>query len=158
VTDYQTQAAVEPSEWTLYFPYATNPLSLNGPRGRHYLKNQWVKRVRNETIAYIRQAGIPPLGRARAGLIWFVLTSNRRDVDNLAPLEKVMFDAMVRAGLVPDDTPDLLEKLRPQIVTVDRMTHREAWMELRITRWDGAATQPAPTTTGYVQSTITKES
>jgi crossover junction endodeoxyribonuclease RusA len=152
-----TQAAVTPTEWTLYFPYAKAPLTLNGGRGNHYVKNQWVRRIRNETIAYARQTGIPPMQHAQARLTWYVLDDYRkRDVDNLAPTEKVMFDGLVRAGIVPDDTPDLLHKHRPVIEAVDPMTHREAWMELWVAVWDGTGAPPTPTltTTGYIQSTI----
>lgn len=157
MNDYQTQAYVPTTEWVLFFPYAKAPLTLNGSRGNHYTKNQWVKRIRNETIAYARQAGIPSLERAQARLTWYVLTDRRRDVDNLAPVEKVMFDGLVRAGIVRDDTPDLLHKHRPVIQPVDPMTHREAWMELWVSTWDGTDNTPNLTTTGYQQPTIATE-
>lgn len=133
-----TQQPAAATEWVLAYPYAKAPLTLNGPRGNHHWKNQWVKRIRHETITLAANAGIPTLPRLQARLTWFVLPDGRkRDNDNLAPTEKVMFDGLVRAGIVSDDTPDLIHKHRPRIVTVDSPAINEAWMELWVATWNG---------------------
>lgn len=55
------------------------------------------------------------MGRCEATLVWWVADRRKRDVDNLALLEKPMFDGLVMAQLVPDDTPEFMLKPRAEI-------------------------------------------
>ncbi|WP_353809130.1 hypothetical protein [Agromyces sp. SYSU T00194] len=122
------------NSWTLRFDMEKNPLPLNGSRGQtaaaRRWRSRWTAAIRNRTITAATDAGIPLLGTCQARLTWYVRTAHRRDVDNLALLEKAMFDGLVRAGVVPDDTPDLMTKHRAEIVQVDPKEHAEAWFEL----------------------------
>jgi hypothetical protein len=60
-------------------------------------------------------AKVPALGRCRAQLTWWVGLNRVRDPDNLARLEKRLFDAIVLAGVVDDDRPELMDKPRAVI-------------------------------------------
>lgn len=127
----------ERTEWLLDFPWAQNPVPMNGSRGGHYTHAKKVKLAR--TIAYRSAtfAGIPPLKHCRVQLTWYVTTAGRRDPNNLATLLKALQDGIVDAGVVPDDTPDLMDTVMSRIVKVDPKRHRQAWMELTVTRWGG---------------------
>jgi hypothetical protein len=48
-------------------------------------------------------------------LHWAAPDRKRRDADNLVASAKVCCDALVRIGLVPEDTPDLMVKPTPVI-------------------------------------------
>jgi hypothetical protein len=102
--------------WIIYFPWTTNPLPLNGSHGgwRKHAKN--AKRVRAYAEQLISQfAKIPALGRCSAQVTWWFTATRVRDVDNLADLEKRLFDALVTAGVVDDDRPELMDKPRAVI-------------------------------------------
>ena len=49
-------------------------------------------------------------------LDWHVPDKRRRDDDNTVPTLKAICDGLVDAGIVPDDTPDLMVKLMPRII------------------------------------------
>jgi crossover junction endodeoxyribonuclease RusA len=123
-----------PNSWTLVFDYPTNPVPMNGPHQHWSAPAKAKKVVRNHTRAQAIRAGIPVLGRCVVQLTWHVLTNGRRDVDNLANLEKAMYDGLVDALVVADDIPELMEKRRPEIVKVERGDNSTAWMTLTITR------------------------
>lgn len=123
--------------WVLDFPYAKNRVPMNGSRGSHQAHARKVRAVRANTAIDARLAGIPPLGRCQVQLTWYVLDAYRRDAVNLSNLLKAMQDGLVDANVVPDDTPDLMDTIMSRIVQVDNRKHREAWMELTITRWEG---------------------
>lgn len=101
--------------WILHFPWAKNPLPLNGSHGGWRRHATMAKAIRRQGFVGAHQAKIPALGRCRAQLTWWVTTTRVRDVDNLADLEKRLFDALVDAGVVTDDRPELMEKTRPVI-------------------------------------------
>lgn len=49
-------------------------------------------------------------------LDWYVPDKRRRDVDNTVPTLKALCDGLVDAGVVPDDTPQFMDKLMPRII------------------------------------------
>ncbi|WP_439593921.1 hypothetical protein [Microbacterium sp.] len=104
-----------PLSWIIYFPWEKNPLPMNGSRGGHRAHARKVRDIRTITGYSIRKAGIPALGRCEAQLVWWIDIPRRRDRDNLGQLEKPMFDALVDAGVVTDDTPDFMVKPRADI-------------------------------------------
>ncbi|QTV79456.1 hypothetical protein [Microbacterium sp. NIBRBAC000506063] len=107
--------------WILHFSWPTNPLPMNGSRGNWRRHARETAQVRNHAYQLANLAAIPPLGRIRAQLTWWVTTNHVRDPDNLAQLEKPLFDALVSAGIVPDDRPAYMEKPRAVIRTVDKI-------------------------------------
>lgn len=107
---------IDADTWLLHFSWAKNPLPMNGTRGGSWRKGaREEKNVREAAVLRIRNAGIPRVGRVRAQVTWWVETRGVRDPDNLARLEKRLFDAIVRAGVVADDRPELMEKPRAEI-------------------------------------------
>lgn len=113
-TDLEVSGFAHPDgdTWLLHFVWPTNPLPMNGSRG-HWRKHASLVRDVRDTAQYrIRAAGIPLLGRVRAQLTWWAPDRRVRDADNLAQLEKPLFDALVREGVVADDRPELMDKPR----------------------------------------------
>ncbi len=108
---------VETGRWTLVLPYETPPLTAN-QRMHHMARHRHVKALRGTTTMLARAAHIPELPACRVTLTWFVQTRHRRDTDNVVPTLKAACDGLVDAGIVPDDTPELMAKLMPVI------THR----------------------------------
>ncbi|MFJ3029853.1 hypothetical protein ACIPEQ_13500 [Curtobacterium sp. NPDC087080] len=108
---------VETGRWTLVLPYETPPLTAN-QRMHHMARHRHVKALRGTTTMLARAAHIPELPACRVTLTWFVQTRHRRDADNVVPTLKAACDGLVDAGVVPDDTPELMAKLMPVI------THR----------------------------------
>jgi hypothetical protein len=69
------------------------------------------------------------MARVRVQLTWWVTNRITRDADNLAQLEKPIFDALAtrRADLasvriVPDDSPEFMDKPRALIRHLDEST------------------------------------
>jgi len=110
----QDRTAAAPASWTLDLPYETPPLTAN-QRMHHMARHRHVKALRGTTALLARAAHVPPLGVCRVTLTWFVNTRHRRDADNIVPTLKAACDGLVDAGVVPDDTPDLMAKLMPVI-------------------------------------------
>lgn len=104
--------------WIVHFGWAKNPLPLNGSHGHPRAYSRQVKNIRTQGIRGIEHARIPALGRCTAQLTWWVSIDRVRDEDNLADLEKRLFDALVVAGVVPDDRPELMTKPRGVIRNV----------------------------------------
>lgn len=102
-------------QWTLDLPYERPPLNAN-QRIHWRTKAALTKQVRAASFYAAKQAGILHCDKVRVTLTWFVRTSNRRDADNVVPTLKACCDGLVDAGVVPDDTPDLMEKIMPVIV------------------------------------------
>lgn len=103
--------------WIVHFRWPTNPLPMNGSRGASWqgaaAKARRVRSHAQTLIEYV--ARVPELGRCRALVTWWVQTNHVRDPDNLGLLEKRLFDAIVRAGVVEDDRPALMVKDRAEI-------------------------------------------
>ena len=49
-------------------------------------------------------------------MTWYVGDRRRRDSDNAVSTLKPLADGLVDAGVVPDDTPEYMDKRMPQIV------------------------------------------
>lgn len=101
----------------LNFDYTSPPLTAN--QRMHWRKKATITaEVRLATRLLANR--IPELGKCRVTLTWVVLTNHRRDADNVVPTLKAMCDGLVDAGIVRDDTPDLMEKAMPVIVRVGK--------------------------------------
>lgn len=109
-------ARPDDTSWVLHFGYPTNPVPMNGPKGTHWAVGaRKAKEVRLRASYLARSARIPLLGSCRVQLTWWFKTDRVRDPDNLARLEKPMYDGLVDARVVPDDRPRFMEKPRPVI-------------------------------------------
>lgn len=116
-TDLEISGRAHPTDdtWILHFGYPSNPLPMNGPKANWRGRHRMTAVVKDHTFKLARAARIPEMTRIEAQLTQWFTINRRRDVDNLAALEKPMFDAIVSAGIVRDDTPDLMVKPRPVI-------------------------------------------
>lgn len=101
--------------WILYFGYPRNPLPMNGSQGHPRANARKAKQIRLRSRYLAMSAKIPLLGRCTAQLTQWVAVNRVRDTDNLAHLEKHIYDGLVDAGVVPDDRPAFMEKPRPVI-------------------------------------------
>lgn len=101
--------------WTIDLGFERPPLTSNQ---RHHwtTKAALTKKVRAATSWRARSAKIPALGKCEVTLTWYVTDGRRRDADNLVPTLKAACDGLVDAGIVTDDTPDLMQKHMPIIV------------------------------------------
>lgn len=104
------------SEWEIVLPFVKPPLNSNRISRMHWSeKGRLTQQVRRATAALVRNAGIPPMARCEVGLVWVVTDKRRRDADNSVPTLKACCDGIVDAGVVRDDTPDLMGKTMPII-------------------------------------------
>lgn len=117
VTELEAAGRIHPTddEWILHFAYPTNPLPMNGPKANWRARNRWTAAVKDQALKLAIYAHIPEMARCEAQLVWWVSDNRKRDVDNLALFEKPLFDALVVAGVVHDDTPEYMTKPRAEI-------------------------------------------
>lgn len=71
-----------------------------------------------------------PIDTITVRLVWVVADRRRRDSDNIYPTFKAMCDGLVDAGIVPDDTPQYMDKRAPIIRLEPGCTAR---LELEVT-------------------------
>lgn len=103
--------------WLIKFDWTRPPLAANQ---RLNWQQVMVLKRKIRKVTAKEAAHIPALKQCRVQLVWMVLDSRRRDVDNVVPTLKAMCDGLVDAGIVPDDTPNYMQKLMPVIHRVDR--------------------------------------
>lgn len=84
--------------------------------------------IRTTVAALARTLHLGQLGHITAQLHYRPGDNRRRDEDNLTATSKPAFDALVDAGLVPDDTARWMTKLMP--VIHEGRGHRELWLEI----------------------------
>lgn len=104
----------------LLFDWAKPPLSLND-RPKHW-------RARADEIAEVRElaaelcrqqidaGALGVLEPVVATLVWYAPDRRARDADNPVATLKPVCDGLVDAGLVPDDTPEWIDKRPVRIV------------------------------------------
>ena len=92
--------------WTVEIPHPDAPLTPN--RRRHWrVYQRAVKDVRARAWEEFILANIPRIGHAHLELRVTPPDRRRRDSDNWVPyLLKPIKDAVVDAGILPDDTPE----------------------------------------------------
>ena len=98
--------------------YPKPPLSLND-------RMHWRKRAKitADIRGYIREwafYNVPACSASEVWLHYVPRDGRRRDADNLVPILKACCDGLVDAGVVPDDTPELMTKHMPVIDAPDR--------------------------------------
>ncbi len=99
--------------WRLDLPLSA-PLSMNDRQ--HYMaKAREVARVRHDVAVLARAAKIPALPRIAVELHYAPRDNRRRDPLNLIATLKPIEDALVDAGVVPDDTCEFVLPTMPQI-------------------------------------------
>jgi Holliday junction resolvase RusA-like endonuclease len=84
-------------------PWTTPPVSQND-RQHHHVKAKAVAQALTEARLAIRASAIQPIVGAGITLHYRVPDNRRRDADNLAATLKVVQDALVKEGVLPDDS------------------------------------------------------
>lgn len=104
--------------WSLILPFERPPKGLHSNDRPHWrTKARSTAEVRNLVVVLCRAQRIPPMQRVSVQVTWVVPDRRKRDADGPDPLTKVIYDAIgsdrgVSAHLVPDDTPEFMEKPR----------------------------------------------
>lgn len=101
-----------PTVFVLDFDYVRPPLTANQ---RHHWREKAAITADVRTAARFLARRIPYLERCEVSLRWYVSDARRRDADNIVPTLKAMCDGLVDAGVVSDDTPNLMVKNMPII-------------------------------------------
>ena len=117
-------------EWVLELPWSVPPVKPNGGYGSRYSHAGKVRAARQVAGLLARNAKIPPLTRCRVLLTWHVGDRIARDVDNLVWSLKPLCDALASNKkptdhrIVPDDTPEHMDKPMPVIAYVKGQAKR----------------------------------
>lgn len=109
--------------WTFEMSGPRPPLSMND-RSHWAKKSKVTKDLREEAFWRARSAKIPTLTKCRVQITWVVPDSRRRDEDNPVPTAKAVYDGIVDAGVVPDDTPEYMEK---PTVKIEKQRGQRKW-------------------------------
>lgn len=95
----------------------------NSRPGHWAIRHRAVKQVIHDVVTLARAHRVPAGRHLTVQLAWAPGDRRRADVDNLVTLQKVMCDALSRGRkdlpglhLVPDDTPQHMTKLMPEIL------------------------------------------
>lgn len=101
--------------WTMPLSYAKPPLSLND-RG-HWSKSEPARYgLRMEAFKRARSMKLPVhLDHIVTRLHYIAPDNRRRDEDNLLATAKPLWDGLVDAKVVADDTSEFMTKLMPKI-------------------------------------------
>ena len=118
-----------PTQWNVFLPYNTPPLTAN-QRMHHRQRAQVVKNVRASARVVAQSLRIPGLPACQVELHYVPRDSRRRDADNLVPTLKAACDGLVDARIVPDDTPEWMDKRMPIIHRADptRRNNERLWL------------------------------
>lgn len=119
----------------LAFDWVKPPLSLND-RPKHWAaRGAQVAKVRELAAVLCREqiaaGNLDVLDPVVVTLVWFAPDRRARDADNPVATLKPVCDGLVDAGLVPDDTPEWIDKRPVQIV----YRKNEPGVELHIETW-----------------------
>lgn len=72
-------------------------------------------RIRTDVGWWVKHFRIPPMEHVTVQLHYAPGDNRRRDVDNLVTTSKAAVDAIVKAGVVKDDSPEFVTQLMPMI-------------------------------------------
>lgn len=104
-------------DWIIQLPYAKPPLSMNDRM--HWRAKAKITAAIRAHVAEEAQA-LPACSASEVWLHYVPRDARRRDADNLVPILKACCDGLVDAGVVPDDTPELMRKHMPIIDAPNR--------------------------------------
>lgn len=118
--------------YTLDLPYEKPPLSMND-RKHHMARARITRQIRSTTAWLAKEAKVPT-GRdhVEVRLHYRPRENRRRDADNLMPVLKAACDGLVDAGLVDDDTPELMHKLMPVIHPAEKGCPGALWLTIGV--------------------------
>jgi Holliday junction resolvase RusA-like endonuclease len=105
-------------EFVVTFDEWSRPPLTSNQRLHWRKRAHLTKQVRGATLDLTHQ--FPAMKRIQVQLTWWVNDNRRRDADNVVPTLKAICDGLVDAGIVPDDTPEFMDKLMPNIQFIDK--------------------------------------
>lgn len=122
--------------WQFRLPWITPPLSQNGSRGSNpHVHAAKVRRAMEAARFTIRAQRLPVLASITCELHWVPARNGRRDPINVTATLKVVEDAMVLEGVIPDDTPKYCTSVMPIIHPANP---RDPHMYVRVLNLDPA--------------------
>jgi Holliday junction resolvase RusA-like endonuclease len=115
-------------QFTICIPLPKRVLSPNyrpASRGGMFGVYAARKKQKERTIEAIEQFFLEglPWGKVEVQVTQYHKTKRRRDTDNAIGALKSMYDGIVLAGVVKDDTPEYMERKEP-VFTVDKQNPR----------------------------------
>lgn len=104
-----------------------NPMNLN--HRQHYMVAAKQRaEIVNITIWMCRAYKIPPMRKIKVTMHYIPKVNRRRDDDNLVATMKPLVDGLVKAGVIPDDTREYVERSMPVIDPKDRAATRRIYV------------------------------
>lgn len=86
------------------------------------------RRWRQAAWAAALEAKLPKVDHAQVQLHLLAPDRRRRDADNLAPTSKAVVDGLRDAGVLPDDSTDVIDHLMPAIHPPSRARKGPRWV------------------------------
>jgi crossover junction endodeoxyribonuclease RusA len=108
--------------------YRTPPLSLNDRM--HWRKRAKITAEIRGLVCAWASTAVPACSATEVELHYVPRDARRRDADNLVPILKACCDGLVDAGVVPDDTPELMRKVMP-IIDAPNRVDPHLWLLVR---------------------------
>ncbi len=114
------------------------PLSLN--KRMHWApKSRITREIRTKAWLLAKQAKVPTgCDHVTVCLHYRPKDRRKRDEDNLVPVLKAACDGLVDAGIVPDDTPQFMQKLMPVIHPAEKGRDGSLWLTIAPIEEDGS--------------------
>ena len=116
-------------QWQLILPYERPPLTLN-QRGHWSAHDPNRKALRLLGRSLARQHRIPHQTHIHARLVWRPPDNRRRDEDNIILTAKPLWDGLVDARVVDDDTSRYMTKYMPLILRGDPSPGPRLWLDV----------------------------
>lgn len=135
-----------PRTWLLETGWTKPPISVNDERHWRY---RWraAKAIHARIHGAITYLKIPPLTGVHVAMHYYPPDRRRRDEDNLTRTQKHVIDALVTAGLIPDDTPEYVDWVKPTIHPPDRTNPRIEFILTEIPAKQESAACPGSSST-----------
>jgi crossover junction endodeoxyribonuclease RusA len=131
-----SKGEVVPAEPTVYefeIPLLDNKPPLNANmRLQWYQERQRKVFIRSAVEWRVKEQKAPPAKHITVGVHYRPGDNRRRDPSNLMPTQKPAVDALVRAGLVPDDTTQWVTERMP--VIEPGSGPRRLWLRVEVDR------------------------
>ena len=112
--------------WQIELPF-TRPLSLNH-RMHYMVRAKKTAEIRAAAGEVIELAGVPPLEHLRCWIEYSPRDSRVRDPINLVPTLKACEDALMDAGVVPNDDPRYVKSVMPEILAKNDERRGFLWL------------------------------
>lgn len=101
-----------PRTYVIHIPPGTALLNLNDERSMHRMKRYRIVEGIKEAAGWLAKSQrIPRLEHVEVHGLLHVPDKRKRDPGNWAPTQKAAIDAIVRAGVLPDDNAEILTDL-----------------------------------------------